>query len=63
MLSLRIDAGLELVGFALAAAAAIAARRGPRRGPDRAAVVLLLLAALMVGVAALPHLRAAFAAA
>ena len=62
-LSLRIDAGLELIGLGLAAAAAITAWRAPPRRVDRVAVGLLVAAALMIGAAALPHLRAAFAGA
>ena len=62
-LSLRIDTGLELVGLVLATAAAVAALRAPRRGTGRAAAVLLLAGALMIGIAALPHLRAALAGA
>ena len=58
-LSLRIDAGLELIGLVLAAAAAITVWRSPRRDGDRVAAALLLASVLLIGVAALPPLRAA----
>ena len=60
-LSLRIDAGLEMLGLGLALAGALAAWRAPRRGADRVAALLLLLAAVTIAVTALPHLAGSLA--
>ncbi len=54
--SLRVDAGLELLGLGLALAGALAAWRAPHRSADRVAALLLLLAAATIAATALPHL-------
>ena len=59
LLSLRIDAGLEALAFALAIAGATAAWRQRGRAGSTAAAILALAGAVGILASAVPHWRAA----